>query len=99
MELHRQTAPWMHFLRVAGFGWLVTGLSGQAAPLVTITTPTNGTVLSAPATFDLRASVAGGNNNVAQVEFLSGTNSLAIDTNNPFRTTVNNLAAGTYVLW
>jgi hypothetical protein len=38
---------------------------------------TNGTVLSAPATFDLRASVAGGGNNVAQIEFLNGTNSLA----------------------
>ncbi|HXJ74839.1 MAG TPA: Ig-like domain-containing protein, partial [Candidatus Dormibacteraeota bacterium] len=80
--------------------WFWTGVSSPAAtPLITITSPTNGTVLSAPATFDIRASVAGGGNNVSQVEFLNGTNSLGIDTNNPFRITVNSLGAGTYVLW
>jgi hypothetical protein len=76
----------------------MAALSLPAAPLITITTPTNGTVLTAPASFTIRASVSGGGNNVSQVEFFSGTNSLGVDTNNPYRMDVNDLPAGTYVL-
>jgi len=86
-------------LRWLGLGWCLTAFPSLAAPLITITAPVDGTILSAPATFDIRASVAGGGNNVTQVEFLNGTNSLGIDPNNPYRITVNNLAGGTYVLW
>ena len=70
--------------------------TSPAAPVVTITAPTNGTILSAPASFTLRASVSGGGNNVSQIEFFSGTNSLGVDTSNPYRVDVNDLPAGTY---
>ena len=88
------------YLRLALFLILisVTALSSSAAPVVTITSPTNGAVLSAPATFTVRASVSGGGNNVSQIEFFAGTNSLGIDTNNPYRMDVNDLPAGTYEL-
>lgn len=69
-----------------------------AAPPVAITAPTNGTVLAAPATFTIRASVSGGGNNVSQIEFFAGTNSLGVDTGNPYRMDVNNLPAGDYTL-
>jgi len=65
---------------------------------VTITAPTNGAVLTAPATFTVRASVSGGGNNVTQVEFFNGTNSLGVDNNNPYRMDVNDLPPGTYEL-
>src|SRR5206468_12973432 len=77
---------------------LVAALPSPAAPVITITTPTNGTVLTAPATFTVRASVSGGGNNVSQVEFFNGTNSLGVDNNNPYRMDVTGLSAGTYVL-
>jgi len=87
-------------LRLALFTVLMSmaALSSSAAPVITITTPTNGTVLTAPASFTVRASVSGGGNNVSQVEFFNGTNSLGVDNNNPYRMDVNDLPAGTYVL-
>ncbi len=69
-----------------------------ATPPVTITTPTNGAVLTAPASFTVRASVSGGGNSVSQIEFFEGTNSLGVDTGNPYRVDVNNLPAGAYAL-
>ena len=69
-----------------------------AAPPVTITSPTDGSVLEAPASFTIRASVSGGGNNVSQVAFFEGGNSLGVDMNNPYRLDVNNLPAGTYTL-
>jgi hypothetical protein len=69
-----------------------------AAPPVTITSPTDGTVLTAPASFTVRASVSNGGNNVSQIEFFEGTNSLGVDMGNPYRLDVNNLPAGSYTL-
>src|SRR5215510_4472614 len=69
-----------------------------AAPIVTITSPANGSILAAPASFTIRASVSGGGNNVSQIEFFNGTSSLGVDTSNPYRVDVNNLPAGTYTL-
>ena len=72
--------------------------SVAAAPPVTITSPTSGTVLTAPASFTVRASVSGAGNSVSQIEFFEGTNSLGVDTGNPYRVDVNNLPAGNYTL-
>lgn len=69
-----------------------------AAPVVTITSPTSGDVLTAPASFTIRASVSGGGNNVSQIEFFEGANSLGVDASNPYRVDVNNLPAGSYTL-
>lgn len=67
-----------------------------AAPLVTITSPTTGSVLTEPASFTLRASVSGGGNNVTQIEFFQDASSLGVDTSNPYRMDVVNLPGGTY---
>src|SRR6266545_8181281 len=87
-------------LRLAFVTTLISmaAVSIPAAPVITITSPTNGTVLSAPASFTIRASVSGGGNNVSQIEFFEGTNSLGVDMSNPYRVDVNNLPAGTYTL-
>jgi hypothetical protein len=76
----------------------VSSLMSAAAPPVTITAPTDGTILAAPASFSVRASVSGGGNNVSQIEFFLGTNSLGVDNSNPYRIDVENLAAGVYTL-
>ena len=85
---------------LALFGAVVpVGLPLRAAtPLVTITSPTNGAVLSAPASFTIRTSISGGNSSVTQVEFFVGTNSVGIDNNNPYRVDVDNLPGGVYTL-
>src|SRR5689334_21775736 len=77
---------------------LVPWTAPAAAPSVTISSPTNGAVLTAPASFTIRASVAGGGNSVSQIEFFEGTNSLGVDTDNPYRMDVSGLAAGSYTL-
>jgi plastocyanin len=65
-------------------------------PNVTITSPTNGSVIPAPGSFDVTATVARGA--AMQVEFFDGTNSLVIDTTNPYRLSVDNLAPGVHLL-
>jgi hypothetical protein len=67
-----------------------------AAPAVTISSPTTGSILTAPASFTIRASVSGGGNDVSQIEFFQDASSLAVDTSNPYRVDVNDLPAGTY---
>lgn len=88
----------MKTLTVALF--LALGLIYQVAgaPLVTITSPTNGTILSAPASFTIRASVSGGGNAVSQIEFFTNGVSAAVDTSNPYRADITDLAAGDYTL-
>jgi hypothetical protein len=74
-------------------------ISAQTATnLVTITSPAEGTVLTAPASFTIRTSVSGGGNNVAQVQFFEGANLLGADTSNPYRFDVTDLGAGSYTL-
>jgi plastocyanin len=71
-------------------------VAGAVGPEVTITSPTNGSVIPAPGSFDLAASVA--RNAATQVEFFAGTTSLGLDTTNPYRLSVDNLPPGTYTL-
>jgi hypothetical protein len=81
------------FLAV-GSGAIETAVT--AAPVVTLTSPTTGSILTAPASFTLRASVADGGNDVSQIEFFQDSTSLGVDTSNPYRIEVNNLPGGTY---
>src|SRR5688572_7365919 len=90
------TIRWLPVI-LAAWGGTTTTLFA-AAPPVTITSPTNGTVLAAPASFALRASVSGGGNSVSQIEFFAGTNSLGVDVANPYRMDVTDLPAGNYTL-
>jgi hypothetical protein len=80
--------------------FLIFGLIYEAtgAPLVTITSPTNGAVLSAPASFTIRTSVENGGNAVSQIEFFTNGVSVAVDTTNPYRVDITDLAGGNYTL-
>jgi uncharacterized repeat protein (TIGR01451 family) len=93
--------------------WRVTDTSGNfaectknvtivdnVAPTVTILSPTNGTILSPPASFTIIATAEDANGAVSGVEFFIGTNSLGIVTNpSPnYSVSVTNLAEGDYTL-
>jgi hypothetical protein len=70
----------------------------NSPPMVTITTPTNGTVLTAPASFSLGATASDGDGSVSQIQFFNGGASLSVDTTNPYSVAVSSLAAGSYTL-
>jgi len=67
-------------------------------PTVTVTSPPDGTFLTTPASFTLAATAADSDGTIASVQFFRGTTLIGTDTNAPYSTNVNNLAAGTYVL-
>ncbi len=73
-------------------------VSNNAAPTVTVTSPTNNTLLAVPASFTLTATASDPDGGVAQVEFFNGGTSLGFDTNSPYSVPVNNLTAGIYTL-
>jgi plastocyanin len=72
-------------------------VSGPAMPpVVTITNPATGTVLSAPASLKLAASASVASGSVTNVQFFEGSTPLASLTAPPFAVSVTNLAAATY---
>jgi len=77
---------------------LVVNTSGNASPDVSIISPTNATVLAAPASFTLQATASDSDGSVNQVEFFNGNTSLGVDTTNPYSAPVSSLAAGSYIL-
>jgi regulation of enolase protein 1 (concanavalin A-like superfamily) len=72
--------------------------SSNAPPVVNLSSPTSGATFSAPATINLTATASDPENQLARVEFRSGTTVLATDTTAPFAWTWGNVAAGTYTL-
>jgi hypothetical protein len=68
-----------------------------SVPGLAITTPTNNSVLTAPASVPVSASVVDGAG-VSQVQFFQGTNVLAILTNFPYAFIWSNAPAGVYPL-
>jgi hypothetical protein len=72
--------------------------TGNAPPYVNITTPTNNTAYSLPATLSLNADAFDVDGSVTNVEFFQGTNKLGQATNNPYSLAWTNVAAGSYVL-
>ena len=67
-------------------------------PAVSITSPANGAVLTAPASATITANASDSDGSITRVEFLSGATSLGVDTTAPYSVTVNNAVAGTYTL-
>jgi hypothetical protein len=65
-------------------------------PTVSITSPPNGSVLSAPASLTLKASVADSGGNVTNVQFFQGTTSLGSVETVPYSKIVTGLPAGNY---
>jgi hypothetical protein len=81
--------------------WRDRGLDTAAVnvpPAVTITSPTTGATLTAPATIELAAAASDSDGTIAKVEFLDGSAKLGEDTTSPYAFTWTDVVAGTYTL-
>ena len=72
------------------------GRFGTAAPTVSITSPANGSVFTAPANATIAANAADSDGSIARVELLQGASVVATDTAAPYSFALANLAAGSY---
>ena len=79
-------------------GTVIVQAAPNQPPTVALTSPTNGTVLPAPAKFLVTANASDVDGSVASVQFFAGTNSLGSVTAPPFQFQVTNLNAGVYSL-
>ena len=80
-----------------GFSY-VRSTAPPLTPTVTLTSPTNGSVFAAPASFALTADASVSGGTVTNVEYFAGTTSLGRATVSPFNVTGNIMAAGSYQL-
>ncbi len=67
-------------------------------PTTSLSSPTNGTTVTAPATVNLTASATDTDGSVTKVDFYQGTTLLGSDTSSPYNFTWNNVPAGSYNL-
>jgi YD repeat-containing protein len=67
-------------------------------PTVSLTSPTSGAVVTAPATVTINASAADSDGTVSKVEFYQGQTKIGEDTTAPYSYTWSNVAAGVYSL-
>jgi hypothetical protein len=65
-------------------------------PSISLTNPTSGRAVAAPASFNLQAGVTNGSGAVTNVEFFAGASSLGSDATAPFSLLTAALAAGNY---
>lgn len=81
------------------FGDVETIFVNSTTPLsVAITSPTNGTVFTAPASFTVTATPAGGSGSYNDVQIFVGSNSIADVFSAPYSATAANLPVGNYVI-
>ena len=74
----------------------VTVIKPNEPPTITLTNPTDGAVLFAPASFTLAAAAADANGSVTQVQFFVNGLAAGISTGPLFSTELNNLPIGNY---
>lgn len=79
-------------------GSIVVAGGADVPPTVSLTSPTNGTVLSEPADVSIQATASDSDGTVTNVQFLVGTTVLTDQSLAPFAATTNNLPAGNYTL-
>ena len=70
----------------------------NSAPIVTLTSPQNGTYFNAPANVNLAATASDSDGSIARVEFYAGTTLLGTSATAPFSYAWNNVPAGVYNL-
>lgn len=75
-----------------------SGSTGNRPPAVSITSPSNGAVFTAPATISLAANASDPDGTISKVEFFNGATSLGVDNSAPYTATFSNAAAGNYKL-
>jgi cellulose 1,4-beta-cellobiosidase len=71
---------------------------GGGSPAVSLTSPANGAVFTAPATIPLSANASETGGSIAQVQFLNGSTVIGTVTTSPYAFTWTNVAAGSYSL-
>jgi hypothetical protein len=74
----------------------IVGGTGNQAPAITLTSPTNGSTFTAPAAVTLSANASDADGTISKVEFYNGTTLLNTDTAAPYSFTWSSVAAGTY---
>ncbi|MCU7548176.1 Ig-like domain-containing protein [Chitinophagaceae bacterium LB-8] len=65
-------------------------------PYVSMTSPANNSVFTAPATFTLKAAASDPDGTISNVKFYKGTSFLKAEYNSPYTCDISNLPAGTY---
>jgi GH18 family chitinase len=73
-------------------------VTGNTAPTVTITSPTNGTTLNAPASLLIKASASDANGSIKSVAFYNGNQLLNVDMTSPYEYQWTNIATGNYTI-
>jgi hypothetical protein len=73
-------------------------LGGNASPVVSLTSPTDGSEYQAPGSLTLTATASDTDGSVARVEFYSGTRLLGADTSSPYSFVWTGVLAGSYAL-
>ncbi|MFM7024330.1 MAG: Ig-like domain-containing protein [Flavobacteriales bacterium] len=67
-------------------------------PTVSITSPSNGAIFTAPASITITANAADSDGSVSKVDFYNGTTLLGTDNTAPYSYTWNNVAVGNYAI-
>jgi hypothetical protein len=80
-----------------GLGY-VTGSTGDFAPSVSLTSPSNGATFTAPASITLSATASDPDESVSKVDFFEGSTFLGTATSAPYKFTWSNIPAGSYTL-
>jgi hypothetical protein len=75
-----------------------SGTTTNQPPTVTLTSPTNGSSFTVPATVTVSASASDADGTISKVEFYNGTTLLYTDTAAPYTYTWSSVAAGTYAV-
>ncbi len=77
---------------------MITVNAVNTLPTAILTSPTDGTTFTAPATVNLAATASDPDGTVTKVEFFNGATKLGEDTTAPYTFTWSGVAAGTYTL-
>ncbi|WGH76933.1 Ig-like domain-containing protein [Tenacibaculum tangerinum] len=84
---------------VASFKWSIDGTPvGNNAPLVALTSPSNGASFTPSSDILLSADASDSDGSVTQVNFYEGTTLLGSDTTSPYSYTWSNVAQGNYTI-
>jgi plastocyanin len=74
----------------------ITVQAANVPPTVALTTPANGSVFAAPASFTLNAKASDSDGSITNVQFLQGATALGNSITPPYSASVSNLPAGSY---
>ncbi|HXG68502.1 MAG TPA: Ig-like domain-containing protein [Blastocatellia bacterium] len=67
-------------------------------PIVSITSPVNGAIFTAPASITVNATASDADGSISRVDFYAGSTLIGTDSSSPFSITWSNVAAGNYML-